>query len=106
MKEIQEKLIGWFRERVEIKDVQVDYLKFIMSEYINKYIEKTSKNGGNKLLNGDEILPQGYASIDIRNGQTFAIFRDQQHAMDYAKRLFGEFGAIKNVDDINLSSEK
>lgn len=104
MKEIQEKLIGWFRERVEIKDVQVDYLKLVMSEYINKYIEKISNDSNDKIsTEGGIILQQGYATIDIRNGQTFAIFRDQEHAMDYAKRLFGEFGAIKNVDDVNLS---
>lgn len=105
MKEIQERLIGWFRERVEIKDVQVDYLKFIMSEYINKYIENVSGNLNNKIsTNGNEIFPQGYAAIDIRNNdRIIAVFRDQQHAMDYAKGLFGEFGAIRNVDDINLS---
>lgn len=103
MKEIQEKLIGWFRERVEIKDVQVDYLKFIMSEYI-KYIEKISNDSNNKIsTEGGIILPQGYAAIDIRDGRIFAVFRDQQHAMDYAKGLVGEFGAIKNVDDINLA---
>ncbi len=104
MKEIQERLIGWFRERVEIKDVQVDYLKFIMSEYINNYIEKISNDSNNKIsTEGGIILQQGYAAIDIRNGQTFAVFRDQKHAMDYAKSLVGEFGAIKNVDDVNLS---
>lgn len=104
MKEIQDKLIGWFRERVEIKDVQVDYLKFIMSEYINKYIEKISKDSNNKIsTEGNEILPQGYAAIDIRSGRIFAIFRDQQHAIDYAKGLVGEFGAIRNVDDVNLA---
>lgn len=104
MKEIQDKLIGWFRERVKIKDVEVDYLKFIMSEYINKYIDKISNDSNNKIsTEGNEILPQGYATIDIRSGRIFAIFRDQQHAMDYAKGLFGEFGAIRNVDDINLA---
>lgn len=105
MKEIQQQLIGWFRERVEIKDVHEDYLKFIMSEYINKYIEKVSSGLNNKIsTDGNEILPQGYAAIDIRNNdRIIAVFRDQQHAMDYAKSLFGEFGAIRNVDDINLS---
>lgn len=104
MKEIQDKLIGWFRERVKIKDVEVDYLKFIMSEYINKYIDKISNDSNNKIsTEGNEILPQGYAAIDIRDGRIFAIFRDQKHAMDYAKGLVGEFGAIRNVDDINLA---
>lgn len=104
MKEIQDKLIGWFRERVKIKDVEVDYLKFIMSEYINKYIDKISNDSNNKIsTEGNEILPQGYAAIDIRSGRIFAIFRDQQHAIDYAKGLVGEFGAIRNVDDINLA---
>lgn len=104
MKEIQEKLIGWFRERVIIKDVEVDYLKFIMSEYINNYIKNISNDLNNKIsTEGNEILPQGYAAIDIRDGRIFAIFRDQQHAMDYAKGLVGEFGAIRNVDDINLA---
>jgi hypothetical protein len=104
MKEIQDKLIGWFRERVKIKDVEVDYLKFIMSEYINNYIKNISNDLNNKISTEcNEILPQGYAAIDIRSGKIFAIFRDQQHAMDYAKGLVGEFGAIRNVDDINLA---
>jgi len=28
-----DRLVGWFRKRVSIKDHEVDYLKFVMREY-------------------------------------------------------------------------
>lgn len=30
---VMDRLVGWFRDRVEIKDHEVDYLKFIIKEY-------------------------------------------------------------------------
>jgi hypothetical protein len=35
------RLVGWFRDRVEIKDHEVQYLKFVMSEYsIINFVKK------------------------------------------------------------------
>ena len=46
------RLIGWFRERVTIKEHEADYLKFVMQEYGKKQYEAG-------ILEGQEIAEHG-----------------------------------------------